>query len=76
MKKISVLVSGTGEDELTDLEIESGTTAEDVLATLGLGTYKLLPEEDAPPFGSTENIYGQVEEGEKLYAIPEADVGR
>lgn len=74
MKKISVAVSGS--DEIKDLEIESGTTAADVLAALNLTNFELLPEKEGTPFGRTESIYGKVEDGDKLFAVPTGDVGK
>ena len=76
MKKISVAITGTeGEGEMRDLEIESGTTAGDILSSLNLNEYDLLPEENGTPFARTEVVYGKVEDEDKLFAIPKADVG-
>lgn len=73
MKKISVSI--TGADEIKDLEVESGTTAADVLAALNLTNHLLLKEQGGTPFSRTESIYGKVEDGDKLFAVPDSDVG-
>lgn len=75
MKEVAVAVTGAGESQLFDLELETGNTAADVLASLDLEGYSLLPERGGAPFGRNENIYGKVEEGQKLFAVPDTEVG-
>jgi len=74
MKKISVSVSGA--DEIKDLELQEGTTSADVLAALNLNNYQLLPDVNGTPFQRTESIYSKVEDGDKLFAVPDSEVGR
>lgn len=74
MKKISVSIAGA--DEIKDLELDSGTTAADVLAALNLSNYQLLPDQNGTPFRRTESIYSKVEDGDKLFAVPDSEVGK
>jgi hypothetical protein len=76
MKNLTVLISGAPEgDNLRDLEIESGTTAGDVLKALNLRGYLLSQEGSAQAFAAEEQIYDQVADGTKLRATPIAEVG-
>jgi hypothetical protein len=74
MKQIVVIVAGTGQPR--DLRIEPGTTARDILSELGLQDYVLSKDSAQHPFGANENVYTEVDDGEKIYAAPKADVGR
>ena len=76
MKSIAVkLPGGKG---FNDLEIRPGTAAGDILAELDLEGYQLRrPGSDNPndTFGLNENVYRQIDDGEKLEASTEAVVG-
>ena len=74
-KNITVVVPGTG-DERTghDLTIRPGTRAADILKAVGLDAnrFTLTKKEgdDETRFGNNDNVYRQVEDGEKLFAVP------
>lgn len=72
MQKHLALVNGT---QVHDLAIAAGTTPEDVRRQLSLPPDLLISRRDAMPFGPGEDLYGQVRDGEKLYASPPAVVG-
>ena len=74
MKKLSVVVAGTG--QIRDIEIESGTTAKDVLDQLGLSDYLLSKGPNDPFFAAAESIYDKVADGEKIFASTKAEVGQ
>jgi len=73
-KNIAIIVAGAQGQEIKDLAIKPGTTARDVLQTLGLDRY-VISKGDGKVFGPRDNVYEQVENGEKLYATTEAEVG-
>jgi len=73
MKRLSVVVTGSG--QIRDLEIQSGTTAGDVLAQLGLTDYLLTKSANDPFFAAAESIYDKVGDGEKVFASTKAEVG-
>ena len=73
MKKLSVVVAGTG--QIRDVEIQSGTTAGDVLDQLNLKDYLLSKGPNDPFFANAESIYDKVAEGEKIFASTKAEVG-
>ena len=73
MKKLSVVVAGTG--QIRDVEIQSGTTAADVLNQLGIRDYLLSKGPNDPFFAAAESIYDKVNDGEKIFASTKADVG-
>jgi hypothetical protein len=73
MKKLSIVVAGTG--QIRDVEIESGTTAGDVLHQLNLQDYLLSKGPNDPFFAAAESIYDKVENGEKIFASTKAEVG-
>ena len=72
MKKLSVVVAGTG--QIQDVEIQPGTTAGDVLHQLKLQDY-LLSKANEPFFAMAESIYDKVNDGEKIFASTKAEVG-
>jgi len=72
MKNIVVTAAGTG--DYRDLQIEPGTTAQDILNELGFQNYFLIKDDGQYRFGATENVYPAVSDGEKLYATSKADV--
>jgi hypothetical protein len=73
MKKLSVVVAGTG--QIRDVEIESGTTAGDILAQLNLADYLLSKGPNEPFFANAESVYDKVKDGEKIFASTKAEVG-
>lgn len=74
-KNVAIIVAGAqGEQEIKDLTIKPGTTARDILQTLSLNRY-VISKGDGKVFGPRDNVYEQVENGEKLYATTEAEVG-
>ena len=74
MKKLSVVVAGTG--QIKDIEIQPGTTARDILNQLGLPDYLLSKAPNDPFFAANESIYDKVGDGEKIFASTKAEVGR
>ncbi|MCC6678638.1 MAG: hypothetical protein IT436_16005 [Phycisphaerales bacterium] len=72
MEKHLAVISG---DQIHDVRILPGTTAEDVRRQLSLPAEFLLSRRDGLPFGPTEPIYGVVQDGEKLFASAPAVVG-
>src|SRR5260370_20573456 len=73
MKKLSVVVAGTG--QIRDIEIQPGTTAGDVLHQLNLSDYLLSKGPNDPFFPAAESIYDKVNDGEKIFASTKAEVG-
>lgn len=74
MKKITVVIAESG--KFNDLEILPGTTASDVLKTIGLPDgYVLSSGKGQEPFGKDENIYDAVTDGAKVYASTPVEVG-
>jgi hypothetical protein len=73
MKKLSVVVAGTG--QIRDVQIESGTTAGDILGQLNLRDYLLSKGPNDPFFANAESVYDKVNDGEKLFASTKAEVG-
>ncbi|MGQ9595130.1 MAG: hypothetical protein ACUVXH_11465 [Anaerolineae bacterium] len=74
-KVISVIVPGTGGvREACDLAIPPGTAARDVLRELGLDPARFqlqaMRGEEFESLSGADNVYGRVENGEKLFAIP------
>src|SRR5260370_1185253 len=73
MKRLSVVVAGTG--QIRDVEIQSGTTAGDVLNQLSLKDYLLSKGPNDPFFANAESVYDKVNDGEKIFASTKAEVG-
>lgn len=73
MEKRIAVVSG---EEIRDLVIRPGTTANDVVKSAGLPRGMALSRKDGMFFGETEDIYGMVDDGGKLFASAPAVVGR
>ncbi len=73
MKKLSVVVAGSG--QIRDVELEPGTTAGDILQQLGLPDYLLSKGPNEPFFASAESVYDKVKDGEKIFASTKAEVG-
>ncbi len=74
MKSIVVITAGTNNH--TDLSIEPGTTAKDILNQLNLQGYNLSKDSGRQIFGDSENVYANVDDGEKLHAFSKTDVGK
>jgi len=74
VKSIVVITAGTGNH--TDLSIEPGTTANDILKQLNLNGYVLSKDSGQHVFGASENVYANVDDGEKLHAASKTDVGK
>jgi hypothetical protein len=73
MKKLSVVVAGTG--QIRDVEIQPGTTAGDILQQLTLPDYLLSKGPNEPFFAAGESVYDKVRDGEKIFASTKAEVG-
>src|ERR1017187_8659613 len=73
MKRLSVVVAGTG--QIRDIELQSGTTAGDVLNQLSLKDYLLSKGPNDPFFAAAESVYDKVKDGEKIFASTKAEVG-
>ena len=73
MKKLSVVVAGTG--QIRDIEIQPGTTAGDVLNQLNLRDYLLSKGPNDPFFANADTLYDKVEGGVKIFASTKAEVG-
>ena len=73
MKALSVVVAGTG--QIRDVEIETGTTAGDILNQLGLRDYLRSKGPNDPFFANGESVYDKVNDGEKIFASTKAAVG-
>jgi hypothetical protein len=73
MKRLSVVVAGTG--QIRDIQIETGTTAGDILNQLTLRDYLLSKGPNDPFFANTDTVYDKVKDGEKIFASTKAEVG-
>ena len=73
MKAVVVIVAGSGQAH--DLSIQPGTTASDILKQVGLQGYVLSKDRGQHIFGEKENVYPEVDDGEKLFAASKTDVG-
>lgn len=73
MKRLSVVVAGTG--RISDVEIQPGTTAGDVLDQLSLKDYLLSKGPNDPFFANAESVFDKVQDGEKIFASTKAEVG-
>jgi len=76
MKRIAVKISGS-EREPVDLQIQPGTTAGEVLRQVGLmnGYFLSRGPNENRFFGTDEEIYSKVSDGDKLFALSKAEVG-
>jgi len=77
MKTVALIVSGRPDgDNFQEIELHPGSTAGDVLRSVGLGAdYLLSLEGSANQFALEEQMYDAVSEGGKLRATPVAEVG-
>lgn len=76
MKRATVIVSGVADDNVRDVELESGTTVRDLLERLNLpADYLLKVQGDNTVLAADEPIYSRVQEGAKIFAAPITDVG-
>lgn len=74
MKKLTVVIAESG--KFNDIELLPGTTAQDVLKTIGLSEgYVLSGGKGQEPFGNDEVIYDAVSDGGKIYASTPVEVG-
>ncbi|MBI1744328.1 hypothetical protein HYR54_14865 [Candidatus Acetothermia bacterium] len=82
MKRITIAKPGAGSEgnTLVDAQLPPGTTARDVLRSVGLDQNYFLAKWPAPgqapiPFGETESLFEKVGDGEKLLAASKASMG-
>ena len=73
-KNVAIVVAGAQGQEIKDLTIKPATTARDILRELGVDRYA-ISKGDGRLFGPHDNVYEAVDDGEKLYATAEAEVG-
>ncbi len=71
-KRVSV-VSG---DLINDIVIRPGTTTQEIVQQLNLPSDYQLSKRDGAFLRDSEEVYGLVREGEKLFASAEPNVGR
>ena len=76
-KHLVIKISGSTE-EPKELTIHPGTTVKDVLDSLGISRNMILTQDPASgtPFGIDEVLYDRVDNGSKLYCVPQMEVGR
>ena len=73
-KALTIVVAASGDKR--DIAIEPGTTAADILEQTGLKGYVLSKDGDSSTFfAPTQNVYPEVEDGQKLWASTEPKVG-
>jgi hypothetical protein len=73
-KSIAIVVAGAQGQEIKDITIKPGTTTSDILKSVGLERY-VLSKRDGKIFAPRDNVFEAVDEGEKLFASAEAEVG-
>lgn len=73
MKRVSVVVAGTG--QIRDIQIEPGTTVGDVLQQLALPEYLLSKGPNEPFLANADSLYDKINDGEKIFASTKAEVG-
>ena len=74
MKSVALTVPGTG--RIVDLTVQPGTTAGDVLRSAKLPQeYWLSAEGNGSFFGQEEDIYPQIQDGQKVFAMTPVEVG-
>jgi hypothetical protein len=74
VKRLAIKVAGS-EREPIDVKLEPGTTCNEILTDLRLQGYLLSLPNSNRFFGNEEVLYGQVVDGDKLFATTPADVG-
>jgi hypothetical protein len=78
LKHVAVSVTGTGGDpnrkEIRQMDIEPGTTAGDVLRSLGQPDF-VLSTRRYSSINQGENLFPLVENGEELFASPSMVAG-
>lgn len=76
MKNCIVVISGAPPgDNVKEIELQPGSTAQDALRAMGLDSYVLSREGSGHAFAAEEDLFAQVEDGQKLRATPVAEVG-
>lgn len=75
-KRIVIGIAGTDGKEHKDVAILPGTRAQDVLNDLKLQGFSLARPEGGM-FGKTDDVFGAVADGQKLYAVKsDVEAGR
>lgn len=69
-KRISVV----RDNEIVDTTILPATTSAELLQSLGIPQDFWVSRKEGSPFGSSENLYELVQDGEKLWISPRAEV--
>ena len=72
-KNIAIKVAGS--PAIHDVAIQPGTTAREILDTVSLSGYLLCRGPNDPPFGDSDVVYSQVDDGAKLDASTPAEAG-
>lgn len=72
-KNLAIRVAGS--DVIHDVTIPPGSTAKNILDSVGLQGYLLSKGPNDPPFGENEAIFPLVEDGSKLWASTPAEAG-
>jgi len=73
-KDLTIVVAASGDKK--DVTIEPGTTASDILKQTGLQGYVLSKDGDSSTFfAPKQNVYPEVEDGQKLWATTDPKVG-
>ena len=73
MKRLSVLVAGTG--QICDVNIQPEATAGDVLNRLGLDDYLLSKGPNEPFLAAADSIHDKVNHGGYLFATTNTRAG-
>jgi hypothetical protein len=75
MKQLTVMIVGV-ECQPLDIEIAEGTTAGEILSELNMEDYLLVKGHYATRnFYEEENVYEQVSDGDRLYALTHVKYG-
>ena len=72
MEKRVAVVAG---DRIHDIIVRPGTTSHDIIRQLEIPSDFSLSKRDGVFFGDSEDVYGQLREGEKVFASAPAIVG-
>jgi hypothetical protein len=75
-KNIAIVVDGAGDtSEIKEITILPGTTIKEIKQATGLHNYRFSKGKGEPFITEDDNIYGMLEDGEKLHASTETAVG-